>query len=239
VFFLSIFSIQLKAQQLNVDYKNYKIESAQKQNEAINKLLTPYADSVHKTMNDVIGFSVHGVYNKSPENILGNFMADAVLAMAIQFYKNPINIALLNNGGIRSFIAKGDITVGRIYEIMPFDNVIVLQEISGAVLQQLLNRMAEKGGCPLAGITMSIDTNKKAINILINNRPINEFELYTLAIPDYLANGGGGCEMLKDIPQVNKNYLVRDALISYIKTLTAQGKSIDVKSDNRVNYANH
>ncbi len=168
-----------------------------------------------------------------PECTLGNFMADAMKCMAEQKFNRKIDAAFINYGGMRSYIPKGDITVGKIYELMPFENVIVLQSIKGDVLLQFLNLIAEKGGWPIAGITMEIK-NAEAKNILINNLPIDIKATYVIANTDYLANGGDNCVMLSKLPQVTASYVFRDALIEYVENQTKQGKAISAKLEKRI-----
>ncbi len=188
-------------------------------------------------MNAVIGFSVYGLSKKQPESNIGNFMSNAMLAMATEKFKTKVDAAFVNYGGIRSYVPKGDITPGKIYELMPFDNMIVLQKISGATLQEFLNHIASRNGWPVAGISFGIK-EKQAVNVLINNQPLNLNATYTIANSDYVANGGDNCEMLKKIPQQNINLIFREALIDYVKQQTALGNSIDAKTENRIVYAN-
>lgn len=190
-------------------------------------------------MNIVIGFATKPLYSKQPESPLGNLMADCMKEMAEKKFGTHIHAAFINAAGIRSYISKGDITIGKAYELMPFDNLIVLQEVTGAVLMQYLNKVAEMGGWPLSGITMNINKDKKAVNVLVEGRPINDNESYTIANSDYIANGGSNCDFLKPIPQVNKGYLLRDALIEYIRKFSTEGKPVDAKTENRITYANN
>jgi len=73
---------------------------------------------------------------------------------------------------------------------------------------------------------------------LVEGRPINEYELYTIANSDYIANGGSNCDFLKPIPQSNKGYLVREALMEYIKNLQKR-ETGRCKTENRTTYANN
>ena len=75
-------------------------------------------------MNTVIGFSTIGLTKKLPESGLGNLIADAMKEMAQKKYATKVDAAFVNYGGIRSYIPKGEITIGKIFEIMPFDNLI-------------------------------------------------------------------------------------------------------------------
>lgn len=226
------------SQKINVAYKNYKIEKPARQDSALLQLLIPYADSLDKTMSRVIGFSVRGMAKRQPESALGNFITDCMKEMATQKFNSKVDAAFINFGGIRSYLPKGDITLGKMYELIPFDNVIVLQQVKGEVIKQFLDKTAENGGWPLSGITMAIDKNKKAVNVMIDGKPLDENTTYIIANSDYIANGGSECDMLRGIPPINIGYLLRDALIGYVEMFTKMGKPVDCKTENRIVYAN-
>lgn len=220
-----------------VNYTTYKINTQPNIDSIYSKMLAPYKDSVSKSMNVVIGFATNGLSKKQPESVLGNFMTDAIKTMAEQKFAKKIDAAFVNFGGMRSYIPKGEVTIGKIFELMPFDNLIVLQELKGFQLKQFLNRVCEKGGWPVSkGLTYSIK-EKKLADVLIDEKPITDSTVYIIANSDYIANGGDDCAMLKTIPKQNINYLMRDALIQYVKQLTAEGKPINAKIENRVVYA--
>jgi 2',3'-cyclic-nucleotide 2'-phosphodiesterase (5'-nucleotidase family) len=188
-------------------------------------------------MNKIIGASADTYTNKRPESEIGNFLADCYKAMAEKKFERKIDAAFMNVGGIRSYISKGNITVGKIFEIMPFDNLLVLQELKGGVLQQYLDVIAADGGWPVSkGVTMQIK-NKKAVNVMINGKPLDLNATYTVAHSDYVANGGSDCSMLKSVPQINKGYLMRDAILEYVSMQTAAGKTIQPIIENRVTNA--
>lgn len=215
-------------------YKDYRIEKTAKTDSGLSKMLQPYATSLSATMNKVIGFSNNNLSAKQPESGLGNFMADCMRTMAEKKFAKKVDAGFINQGGIRSYLPKGNITVGKIFELMPFDNLIVLQEVKGSVLQQFLDKAAADGGWPVsAGLTMGIK-DKKAVNVTLNGKPLVTDAMYVIANSDYVANGGSDCDMLRKIPQVNKGYLLRDALIEFVTNLTQQGKPVDFTIENRV-----
>jgi 2',3'-cyclic-nucleotide 2'-phosphodiesterase (5'-nucleotidase family) len=219
----------------SVLYNNYTINTTLRVDSNVIKMLQPYSDSLKKSMNIVIGFSNATLYKKQPESALGNFMADCMKIMAEKKFHTHVDAAFINNGGIRSYLPKGNITIGNVYEIMPFDNLIVLLQIKGNVLQEFLNLQAEAGGWPVAGIRIKIKS-KKVQEAFINNQPLDVNATYTIAVSDYIANGGDNCTMLKGLPVININYLYRDALIEYISSFTKEGKPINAQIENRVSY---
>ncbi len=224
-----------------LQFKNYKINDTIQVSKTIQSLVKPYKDSMQKNMGVVIGHADKLLDKKLPESSLGNFMADVCFKMAEKKYKTNIDVAFVNYGGIRlSEIPKGNITKGQIYELMPFDNLLIIQKLKGNVLQKFLDLTASQGGVPMSGMTMRIvdsQTGKKAIDVLIGGKPIDPDAIYNVVNPDYVANGGDDAIMLKNIPQISAGYLVRDALFDYIKELSAAGKHITAQVENRVTYA--
>lgn len=199
-------------------------------------VLKPYSDSVNKSMNDIIGVVERAMDKKMPEGSLGNFMADAFFRMAAIKFNTRVDIAMMNYGGIRlPQLPAGPVSRGKIFELMPFDNYVILQRVRGDVLQQLLDLIASRGGWPVAGMTMMI-RDKKAVNVMIGGKPLDVATEYTVVNSDFVANGGDNAEMLRGIPQVNKGYLMRDALFDYINWLKTEGRNITANEENRVSY---
>lgn len=233
---ISMLSYKAKSQSNTVTF-SYSPIISNNANSVIDSMLKPYSENMNIVMNTVIGFSTKGLYKKQPESALGNFMADCIKEMATQKFEQKIDIGVINFNSLRAIISKGDITIRNIFDLLPNDNLIVVQEVKGNVLQLLLNTIAERGGWPISGLKMQIK-NKQAINVFINDAPLDENNHYTIATYDYLANGNNGCDMLKNISIKNKNYLFRDAVIDYIQQLSKNGKSIDWKIDNRISFTN-
>lgn len=221
-----------------VQFKDYRITQNATINQEMTTLLKPYSDSVNKSMSDVIAIAGMPLEKRQPEGTLGNVLADAMFAMAKEKYQTAVDAAFINSGGIRlPSIAAGNITKGKVFELAPFDNIIVLQKVNGKIMKQFLNLVAGRGGWPSAGIFYKIK-NKEAIDILIGGKAIDEHAIYTIALVDYIANGGDDCEMLKNIPQQNNGYLFRDAVLEYFSKLNREGKQITASIENRVSNAN-
>jgi 2',3'-cyclic-nucleotide 2'-phosphodiesterase (5'-nucleotidase family) len=200
-------------------------------------MLKPYADSVNRNMNDVIAVSSVLLEKKQPEGNLGNLLADAMLAMAKEKYDTRIDASFVNPGGIRlPAIPAGNITRGKIYELSPFDNIIVLLRLKGQLLQEFLDHTAARGGWPCAGISYRIK-NKKAVDAVIAGKVLQPDGAYTIALVDYVANGGDNSEMLKTLAQENNGYLFRDAVLEYLARLQQAGKNVTAAIEKRVTYA--
>ncbi len=235
--FIFLLSCKPLPQTAIVEYKDYQISKEAPVDSAFIRFLAPYGSVMKASMGKVIGFSTEGLSKKQPESSIGNFMADAMKQQAEKHFNQKVDAAFVNYGGVRSYIPKGKLTVGMIFELMPFDNLIVLQKLTGKVLMQLLDKIAADGGWPVSGITMEIK-DKKATHVMINGQAFNSSATYIIANSDYVANGGSDCSMLKGIAQMNKGILLRDALIDYASWLTANGKSVDAKIENRTTNVN-
>jgi len=219
------------------DYKAYKIDNSLQPDTTLTRFLNSYSTEVHRQMNVVIGETETPLERKMPEGTLGNFVADAMLQTAKIAYNRNVDCAFVNYGGLRvDNIAAGPVVLGKIYELMPFDNLLVLQQLTGDQLLQFLDFIAAKKGWPAAGINMQI-RDGKAVNITVNGKAVNKDAMYTIATTDYTASGNEGADVLKNIKQVNKGYLFRDALIDYVKELTRQGKKINATIENRITNA--
>ncbi len=225
----------------SVVYNDYRILSKSKQDSTLIKLLKPYSDSVNKSMNDEIAVAETELEKKQPEGSLGNILTDAMLDNAKKSFNTKVHGAFLNSGAIRlTSLPAGKITRGKIFELSPFENLIVLQKLSGITLQNFINHISERGGWPVSGITWQIknqSAGKEGVNILVNGEPINYNAEYTIATLDYVANGGDDCAMLKVLPQINKGVIFRDAIIEYFAAQKSMGKKITAKIEKRVSYA--
>jgi 2',3'-cyclic-nucleotide 2'-phosphodiesterase (5'-nucleotidase family) len=229
--FLSCSTVQVPK---SVSYTGYPVSPKVSADTALLNLVQPYSLEVNRTMNKVIGFTPATMTKRLPESGLGNFMADCMLEMGTKKFGMPIDIAFMNQGGIRASINKGNITIGNVYELMPFDNLLVVQELKGSVLEALLNHIAADGGWPISKGSSFKIKNKQAVDIIINGKPLDRNATYITANSDYIAQGGSDAAMLKVFPFQNKGYLIRDALLEYIQLITASGKPVDAKIENRV-----
>jgi 2',3'-cyclic-nucleotide 2'-phosphodiesterase (5'-nucleotidase family) len=186
-------------------------------------------------MNSVIGSVTETLEKSGPDGTLGLFMSDAYYSAALEKYGAPVHLAFMNTGGIRlTSLPAGNITVGKMYELMPFDNLLVLLDMKGSELRTLFNHIAGRGGWPVAGGSYTITADRKAISIEVAGAPLDDAKNYKVAIGDYTANGGDDCGFLKELPRKDMGYLQRDALIAYVKKQCAGGKAMLPPAQGRV-----
>jgi 2',3'-cyclic-nucleotide 2'-phosphodiesterase (5'-nucleotidase family) len=168
-----------------------------------------------------------------PETLMGNFFADAMLKEGLK--KDPaIQFTLATRGGLRTIFPKGNITVSHVFELMPFENEMVVLKLSGQNVQQVIDFIAKKDGEPVAGIRMKIRDNR-AYDVTIGGQPFDITKTYYLLTYDYLADGGDELECLRNpLERREINQKVREALFENINDLARQGKKITAQLDGRI-----
>lgn len=196
---------------------------------------TPYKKQLEAEMNRVVGRAAISLTKPSnePETRLGNFFADVLLAQARKQIPDA-EFAFGTKGGLRIELHQGPITVGNLFELMPFENEIVVLELAGENVLDLAQFIATTGGQPVSGIRMEI-VDGKATNIRIGGKPIDANRTYKLVTYDYLANGGDHALGLADpVNRTNLGIKVREALITYVSNEAEAGNDINVQLDGRI-----
>lgn len=203
---------------------------------SVARFLRPYQQGLGQSMNEVLVRLPEALDKRAPESALDDLLADALLDRASQRYGKPIDVSHLNYGGIRNGLPAGNITTGNVFEVMPFDNQLVVLTMTGTQLQQFLDHFASHDDALVVGGIRAVIHNKTVRSVTFTNgRPFQPDQTYTVAMSDYVANGGGGANFLKDIAgRDNVNYLIRDALIEYLRQQGKTGQPFNPQADGRI-----
>jgi 2',3'-cyclic-nucleotide 2'-phosphodiesterase (5'-nucleotidase family) len=145
------------------------------------------------------------------------------------------DLCLMNNGGLRiPVIYKGQVSVRTVYELMPFENQLVLVKIKGSKFKELMQMLASSGGAPVAGINLLIQDNAIQ-SLLVQGQPFDEQKEYRVLTSDYLANGGDKYDALKNpIERIDLNLLLRDVLIETLYKMDTDGAHLIPVIDGRI-----
>ena len=215
----------------NIDYSRIDINGLK--DSTLSDIINVYKDSIDLKLDNVIGFS-KGLYTKDDyseikfNSSLGNLVADIIFRQADSiFYKsfgNNIDFVLQNHGGIRSSLLEGEIKLTDAYKILPFENEIVILEISKEVFDEMVLFLSnEKFPHPISGFSIM---NDKAL--IDKEKSLND--KFFLATNDYLLSGGDNMFFLERNSRVfNLGYSLRDAFIDY----TINEEDLESKVDNR------
>ena len=200
---------------------------------SVSEMILPYKKELDAEMNTVIGRTTKEMVKAKPESTLGNWLADLVHQKSEDYFGAEVDFALVNYGGIRiPALPEGEITKGKIFELMPFDNMLVVMDIDGATVRQIFDVMAGNGGWPISKEVSYVIENQSPTNVRINGEPLNDEKIYKVALSDYLANGGDKLFFLKDKKRDNLGVLFRDAMLEYI--IERNGEVIDAEIEGRV-----
>lgn len=209
------------------------VDSHVQSNKQLDSMVLVYKSDMDAAMNQVLAYTARPLTKAQPESTLGYLAVDALYDYA-KSKDTAVVGSVVNYGGLRiNYVASGQVTIGQIYEIMPFDNTVVIINVPGRVLKQWCNHMAMKGGWPIYGVQYKIK-DKEAIDVTVNGKSINDNIEYKIATTDYLANGGDDCEFLKPLKKMSYNKFHRDSMLDFLKSLSAKGDTLNYQLENRV-----
>lgn len=221
-----------------IEGKLIPISEKENQNTDIENFIKPYREKINNDLDKILAYNPETL-DKSKgkwQTNIGNFISDVTLQQGnIVFNKREnknIDICLLNHGGIRSILPKGNISSRTAYEIMPFENSLVVIALKGEQVKEITNFIIkDKKPHPLSGLTFTIDKNNQSKNILVQGKPLDSNTIYYVGTNDYLANGGDNMVFFqKGIQKYDLDYKLRNILIDYFVDVD----TITVKNDTRI-----
>lgn len=241
ILIISMTTLLCPAQSKVVSYelKNVNGNCSSYDNPQLQKELKKSKKKLEKKTNVVIGYCPETMVSEMPQSPLSNFLTDILVEIGNEYcqkkHKEAVDFSLLNFGGIRSSLQAGDITIGNIFEIAPFENSLVIADIKGSEVRKIFQRFKVKKCEPYSqqvSIQYAGDYFYKA---LINGQEIDNDKIYRMITLDFIVTGGD--DILKDIEishVENTGIVLRDAYINHIKKMTAEGKNVTGKNDNRM-----
>ena len=237
LFFFSFLLIACKNNSYEVskiNAKQLKIVDEVNQDSSIIQLFTPYKKKMTKEITKSLSFSTK-ILERTDGNLqstLGNLVADLSYEKANELFKNKtgktVDFSMSNYGGIRAAIMKGDVTVSNAFELMPFDNTLVVVELNYDKIKALFNYfVAKKRAHPLSkNIQLTIEND--SYNLLINGKPIKKDRTYFVATSNYLQKGGDGMIFFSEPESLfDSNFLIRDAIVDYFESKDTLRANLD------------
>lgn len=198
-----------------------EVDAALPDDPALEALVAPFRVRLDERLSEVLAQAEDRIVKARPEGALGALAADAMLAAARRRTDHPIDAALLNDGGLRAPIPRGPVTLASIYEVFPFENTLVLLQLTGVQMEALADQIAARGGHPVAGLTFRMEGREPdAIQVQVDGAAVEPGRTYWLVTADFVANGGDGFTTLEDpIAREDLGVLVRDAITEHVREL--------------------
>lgn len=201
----------------SIENKSRKVNGTEiASNSKLDSFLRPYRTELEKKMNDTLAYSHQALTKKKIESTLGNWVADGMMWYAKDQLHEEADVAICNSGGLRTkSMPAGPILLKHIYELMPFENEMVIIEVDSIDFKIILERIAQKEGWPVSkGFYLKLSDDNKIVDWQVNRaRKAN----YKVIVSDYIATGGDDMNNLIQKPRKSLNVLIRNALIGYAK----------------------
>ena len=202
------------------------------------KFLAPFKAKVDSLMSPVVGRVACDMEADRPESKLSNLIADILVWAEKDFDEKPV-FSVCNMGGMRASLEKGDVTIGDVIEVAPFENKICFMTMKGSQVMTLFEQIAVRGGEGVShSVRAVISKDGKLKSLKINGEDINPDAEYRIATIDYLAEGNDGMpaftlgtnrKMLTD-----KSNNLRFIIMDYFREETKQGRVVDAEIEGRI-----
>lgn len=192
---------------------------------AVADIVAKYATEVDLIFDEAIGTAaedceVDYFYECSIGNWFSNAVKDATGA----------DMAFINLSGIFESVPAGEITLRKLYQMSPFENELVVAEITGAQLHELwettleTERMPQYGSLAFAGLRITYDSNaadgsKVQALARLDGSEIEDGDTFTIATLDFLAGGGNDYALLPQLNWHGTAIMMRDAYADAMRTM--------------------
>ena len=219
-----------------IEGKKIQINEKQTGSAEIEAFIKPYREHIDQELNEVLAYCPENLEKSKGEwqTNIGCFLADITFEKSNPvFLKRTgkrIDICLLNHGGIRTIIPKGNVTARNAYEVMPFENAAVVVALKGAQIEEMANYIiAEKKPHPIAGMAFTI-LNNQATRITVQGKPLETEKIYYVVTSDYLSNGGDNMTFFKKgLEKIDIDYKLRSIMIDYFKEVDTLQINHDIR----------
>lgn len=194
----------------SVTTKSIPVTTEQRSVNAVDSMVSPYKVQLDAEMSRKVAVSETNFINERVNGNLGILVTDLLLESPVAGGPSTA-VCLLNFGGLRSTINKGDVTLGDVYKLLPFDNYLVYVKLKAETAEEMRNWIIKAGGHPFSGFYIE---KGKLLGKDKEIWPAGDFWVLT---NDYLLNGGDNAVFFKNnLEVIQTNQLIRDVFLERI-----------------------
>ena len=220
-----------------IEGKKIGITEKETGNTEIKNYIKPYREHIDSDLNTILAYCPETLDKSRGEwqTNIGCFLADITLEKSNPIFQSrtqkSIDICLLNHGGIRTLIPKGNVSARNAYEVMPFENSAVVIGLKAEQIIEIANYIiSEKKPHPISGLTFTISKENTAKYIMIQGKPIDNNTVYYVVTSDYLSNGGDNMTFFKKgVSRIDLDYKLRNIMIDYFKEVDTLKINNDIR----------
>ncbi|MCB5269809.1 MAG: 5'-nucleotidase C-terminal domain-containing protein, partial [Candidatus Cloacimonadaceae bacterium] len=198
------------------------------------EMIEAQVKEAEKGMDEVVGYA--GVHlsrtNVDAQSPMGNTIVESMKYMV------DADFSFLNLGGVRAEIKYGPVTYRDIFQVMPFDNMVVSFTCDGEFLRRIIETRVEgsRAGLIVAGVNVVYSKERpnfdRVTSLKIGGQPWDPKKTYKVVTTDFLMQGNAGLNLLMNVPEENITYHqinLRDAIVHYFK----ENSPVNIKIDDR------
>ena len=206
--------------------------------EDVTTFMSPFSEKVDGLMSPVLGRTPTPLVSGRPESSLGNLLSD-VLVWSGKLYGEKPDFGVYNIGGIRASLAQGDITIGDVFDVAPFENKVCFLTLTGEKVLELMGQIAYRGGEGVSReVRLVISKDNKLVHATIGGKEIDPEASFRVATIDYLSGGNDRMTAFKSCTDLRlittDDALTRELIMKYIKERTAAGQLVEGAADGRI-----
>ena len=182
-----------------------------------------------------IGYAPEDMKLRHPESALSDMLVDFLMKSCEDVTGLKVDVGLLNFGGIRTDIHKGDVILDDFISMMPFKNYLAYVRLKGSDLRAIYESMAQYGIQVVGGAKLCFSRDEGLVSVEIAGEPLDDNKEYGLATVDFLLDGGDHFQAAKNARElIMTDVLLRDGVLEYVKKMVAEKNVIEYKADGRV-----
>lgn len=180
-----------------------------------------------------IGKASSDMFRRKPECELSNLLVDVMMRRTAQETGCKVDMGILNFGGIRTDITKGEVLLDDIYSMLPFKNCYCYVQLRGEEIIRIFDFLARTQPQIIGGARVVVQ-NKKVKSLEIGGKPVDKDALYGVATLDFLLDGGDSLYVARNARKlIVTDILPKHVIREYVENLTAEGRELEYHTDGR------
>lgn len=192
-------------------------KAAASEDETIASMLNQYRDGYNEKMGVRVAKVAYPLEFGSPESKLGNMAADAIRFRAAREARRFVHLSVIGESSFRLNFNEGTLTLGEVLEFMPYENHLVLLKLTGDMVHELSQQIAERGGAPVSGMRFRL-VDGQARQILVNSEILDRRGEYWLATSNWVADGGDNFTAITNpLERIDYDVSIRDLYVEYFR----------------------